>query len=94
MDNHGRLQCNRHNFDFFSLTDSERPAKSGMSRTLELLSMPIVTYLFMIRMAAFLPVMLMQSMGAVITMEYFKLGPKENGLMMAAIGAAAAVCIY
>ncbi|KAJ7361748.1 hypothetical protein OS493_014388 [Desmophyllum pertusum] len=71
--------------------DSERPDKSGMSRTLELLSMPIVMYLFMVRMAAFLPVMLMQSMGAVITMEYFKLGPKEFGLMMAAIGAASAV---
>lgn len=48
-------------------------------------------YLLMLRMAAFLPVMLMHSMGAVITMEYFKIGPKENGLLLALIGLASAV---
>ena len=47
----------------------------------------------MIRLAAVLPATLIQSMGAVITMEDFKLDPQENGLLMAVMGAAAAVCI-
>lgn len=65
-----------------------------MSKALELLSIPTVTYLLLLRMVAFLPAMLLHSMGAVISMEYFKLGPKENGQMLALFGAAAAVCIY
>jgi len=36
---------------------------------------------------------LLQSMGSVIAMEYFKLGPRENGLLLAAIGLASAVCL-
>ena len=45
-----------------------------------------------IKLIAFLPVSLFQSMGAVITMEVFKIGPKENGALMAMHGAVAAVC--
>ena len=64
-----------------------------MSKALELLRMPTVTHLLVLRMVAFLPAMLLQSMGAVITMEYFKLGPKESGQLLALYGAASAVCI-
>ena len=52
-----------------------------------------MVYLLTLRMAAFLPVMLLHSMGAVINMEYFKFGPKENGLFLALVGLASAVCI-
>ena len=72
---------------------SEQNGKSGLSKTLELLSLPAVMELLMIRLAVFLPAVLMQVMGAVITMEHFKLGPQENGLLMAVIGAALAVCM-
>ncbi|KAL9963026.1 hypothetical protein ACROYT_G032187 [Oculina patagonica] len=71
-------------------SDSDHP-KSGMSKALQLLSIPTMTYLLLLRMAAFLPAMLLHSTGAVISMEYFKLGPKENGQLLALFGAAAAV---
>ena len=77
---------------FFSLIDSEHLNKSGVTRTLEMLSKPTVMYPLVLRMAAMLPTLLLQSMGSVITMEYFKLGPKENGLFLATIGLASAVC--
>ena len=64
-----------------------------MSKTLELLRAPAVTYLLLLRMVTLLPVMLLHSMGAIITMEYFKLGPKENGQLLAFYGAVSAVCI-
>ncbi|KAL9963024.1 hypothetical protein ACROYT_G032185 [Oculina patagonica] len=73
-------------------SDSKHQNKSGISKTLELLSIPSVMYLLMLRMAAFLPVMLMHSMGAVINMEYFKFGPKENGLLLALIGLIGLCC--
>ena len=77
---------------FFSLIDSEHLSKSGMTRTLEMLSKPKVMYPLVLRMAAMLPTLLLQSMGSVITMEYFKLGPRENGLLLATTGLASAVC--
>ena len=80
-------------FHVFSSTDSSRHNKSGISKALELLSIPTVIYMLILQMAVSLPVMLMQSMGAVISMEYFKLGPKENGLILALIGLASAVSI-
>ena len=56
-------------------------------------SKPKVMYPLVLRMVAFLPASLLQSMGTVIAMEYFKLGPRENGLLLAAIGLASAVCL-
>ena len=64
-----------------------------MTRTLEMLSKSKVMYPLVLRMAALFPTMLLQSMGSVINMEYFKLGPRENGLLMAAIGLASAVSL-
>lgn len=75
------------------MIDSEHLNKSGMTRTLEMLSKPKVIYPLVLRMAAMLPTILLQSMGSVIAMEYFKLGPRENGLLLAAIGLASAVCL-
>ncbi|XP_020630963.1 solute carrier family 22 member 18-like isoform X2 [Orbicella faveolata] len=74
-----------------AVSDSEHLNKSGMSRTLEMLSKPKVMYPLVLRMAAMLPTILLQSMGSVIAMEYFKLGPRENGLLLAAIGLASAI---
>ena len=70
---------------------SDQQNKSGFSKAIELLSLPAVMTLMMIRLAACLPVTLMQSMGGIITMEEFKLGPQENGVLMAVLGAASAV---
>ena len=57
-----------------------------------MLCKPNVMYPLVLRMAAMLPTMLLLSMGSVITMEYFKLGPRENGLLLATVGLASAVC--
>jgi len=70
---------------------SEQRDQSGLSKTIELLRLPTVMNLLMIRLAAFLPATLFQTMGAVITMDDFKLGPQENGVLMAVVGAASAV---
>lgn len=75
------------------MIDPEHLNKSGMTRTLEMLSKPKVMYPLVLRMAALFPTMLLQSMGSVINMEYFKLGPRENGLLLAAIGLTSAVCL-
>lgn len=72
---------------------SELHDKSVLSKTLELLSLLSVLKLVAIRLAALLPVTLFQSVGAVIIMEDFKLGPWENGILMAVLGAASAVSI-
>ena len=77
----------------FCLIDSEHVNKSGVTKTLELLSKPKVLFPMVLRMIGFLPVMVIHSMGSVITMEYFKLAPRENGLFFAAIGLASAVCL-
>ena len=50
-------------------------------------------YMLVAQAASLAPAILIQALGPVINMEYFKIGPKENGLFLAGIGAASAVCI-
>lgn len=76
-----------------SSIDSKSQDKSILTKTLDLLNIPQVLYMLVAQTASFMPIMLIQALGPVINMEYFKIRPKENGLFLAGIGAASAVCI-
>ena len=77
----------------FPSIDSKSQDKSILTKTYELLSIPQVLYMLVAQAASLAPAILIQALGPVINMEYFKIGPKENGLFLAGIGAASAVCI-
>ncbi|XP_022806325.1 solute carrier family 22 member 18-like [Stylophora pistillata] len=70
--------------------DSKSQDKSILTKTLDLLNIPQVLYMLVAQTASFMPIMLLQALGPVINMEYFKIRPKENGLFLAGIGAASA----
>lgn len=71
--------------------DSKSQDKSILTKTLDLLNIPQVLYMLVAQTASFMPIMLIQALGPVINMEYFKIRPKENGLFLAGIGAASAM---
>lgn len=71
--------------------DSKSQDKSIITKTYDLLSIPQVLYMLVAQAASLAPAILIQALGPVINMEYFKIGPKENGLFLAGIGAASAM---
>ena len=87
------IQCVSNVYLLFPSIDSKSQDKSILTKTYDLLSIPQVLYMLVAQAASLAPAILIQALGPVINMEYFKIGPKENGLFLAGIGAASAVCI-
>lgn len=58
----------------------------NLKKILRLLRIPKVAYLLAIKCICGIPFGIFQSMFSIVAMEYFKLGPKENGIVLSYVG--------
>ena len=61
---------------------------------MKILKIPKVAYLLAIKCICGIPFGIFQSMFSIVAMEYFKLGPKENGIVLSYVGILSIVSIY
>eukprot|EP00794_Sanderia_malayensis_P011987 gene11987-13225_t len=64
----------------------EKESVFNAARILATLKVPNVAYLLAIKCICGIPFGIFQSMFSIVTMEYFKLGPKENGFILSYVG--------
>ena len=60
---------------------------------LHIVSIPSVAYVLFIKCMCGIPMGIFHSMFAVVAVEYFKLQPEQNGMVMSYIGIVGLVCI-
>ena len=65
----------------------------NVKRIWKILKIPKVAYLLAIKCICGIPFGIFQSMFSIVAMEYFKLGPKENGIVLSYVGILSIVSI-
>ena len=71
----------------FLSDNKEQPASVfSVKKILELLHIPTVLYLITIKIITGIPFGIFQSMFSLVSMEFFKLEPQQNGFVMSYVG--------
>ena len=58
----------------------------SVKKIFKILKIPKVAYLLAVKCICGIPFGIFQSMFSIVAMEYFKLGPKENGIVLSYVG--------
>ena len=71
---------------FFSDNSEKKESVFSVKKILELLKIPTVFFLITIKIITGIPFGIFQSMFSLVSMEYFKLEPQQNGFVMSYVG--------
>jgi len=69
-----------------SENSEQKTSVFSVKKILELLKIPTVFFLITVKIITGIPFGIFQSMFALVSMEYFKLEPQQNGFVMSYVG--------